>query len=80
MKFLAAVFLLFVTLSSVSSFAQEAVTAAADPDKLFTSADPKLNANKQVVYHIVKDLLETSQINICRKSISSIIRTLPRAE
>lgn len=37
--------------------AQEAVVAASDPDALFTSADPALHANKQVVYHIVKDLL-----------------------
>jgi predicted SnoaL-like aldol condensation-catalyzing enzyme len=42
----------------VSGFAQEAVVAAADREALFTSPDPKLNANKQVVYHIVRDLLE----------------------
>ncbi len=36
---------------------QEDVTPAADVDALFTSTDPKLNANKQVVYHIFKDLL-----------------------
>lgn len=38
--------------------AQEAVTPAADPEALFTSADPVLNRNKQAAYHIVKDLLE----------------------
>lgn len=38
--------------------AQEAVKASANPDALFVSADPKLNANKQVVYHIIRDLLE----------------------
>lgn len=38
--------------------AQEAVTASANADALFTSPDPKLNANKQAAYHIVKDLLE----------------------
>jgi predicted SnoaL-like aldol condensation-catalyzing enzyme len=38
--------------------AQEAVTAAANPDALFTSPDPLLNRNKQAAYHIVKDLLE----------------------
>jgi predicted SnoaL-like aldol condensation-catalyzing enzyme len=42
----------------VSGYAQEAVVAAADKEALFTSADPKLHANKQVVYHIMRDLLE----------------------
>lgn len=41
-----------------SAHAQEAVTSAANPDALFTSADPVLNRNKQAAYHIVKDLLE----------------------
>ena len=39
--------------------AQEAVTAAADTDGLFHSADPKLNANKQVAYLIIKELIES---------------------
>lgn len=39
-------------------FAQEAVTGAADPDALFHSKDKKLDANKQVAYHIMLDLLE----------------------
>ena len=38
--------------------AQEAVTAAADPDALFFSKNAKLNTNKQAAYHIVKDLIE----------------------
>ncbi len=38
--------------------AQEPVTGASDPDALFTSTDPKLNANKQVAYHIIKELIE----------------------
>jgi predicted SnoaL-like aldol condensation-catalyzing enzyme len=38
--------------------AQEAVTPAADTDALFHSTDPKLNANKQAAYMIIKDLLE----------------------
>src|SRR5437016_2744993 len=43
---------------SVSLQAQETVVGASDPDALFHSSDPRLDANKQVVYHIVKDLLE----------------------
>src|SRR5262245_48467951 len=38
--------------------AQEAVTSASDPDALFVSKDPRLNANKQVAYHIIKELIE----------------------
>ncbi len=40
--------------------AQEAVVAAADKEALFTSTDPQLHANKQVVYHIMRDLLEAN--------------------
>ncbi len=43
---------------SVSLQAQETVVGASDPDALFHSSDPRLDANKQVAYHIVKDLLE----------------------
>lgn len=39
--------------------AQEAVMAAANPEALFTDKDPKLHANKQVAYKIVKELLES---------------------
>ncbi len=44
--------------SSSAVLAQEAVVAAEDKEALFTSADPQLHANKQVVYHIMRDLLE----------------------
>jgi predicted SnoaL-like aldol condensation-catalyzing enzyme len=45
-------------LGCASLQAQEAVVGAADPDALFHSSDPVLNANKQVAYHIIKDLIE----------------------
>lgn len=38
--------------------AQTPVTGVKDPEKLFTSPNKKLNANKQVVLHIIRDLLE----------------------
>jgi len=38
---------------------QEPVTAAADVEALFHSKDPRLDAMKQVAYHIERDLLET---------------------
>ena len=40
--------------------AQEAVVASTDRETLFTSSDPHLHANKQVVYHIIRDLLEAN--------------------
>jgi predicted SnoaL-like aldol condensation-catalyzing enzyme len=40
--------------------AQEPVVAAPDAEALFTSPDPKLHANKQVVYRIIRDLLEAN--------------------
>ena len=40
--------------------AQEAVVAATDKEQLFTSSDPQLHANKQVVYHIVRDLRDAN--------------------
>jgi len=46
--------------AAVPSFAQEAVVAAQDKEALFTSPDPALHANKQVVYHIMRDLLEAN--------------------
>ncbi|MFK5073539.1 hypothetical protein ACI4BE_28835, partial [Klebsiella pneumoniae] len=44
--------------SATPALAQEAVTAAADKEALFTSPDPVLNRNKQAALHIVCDLLE----------------------
>src|SRR6185369_7933380 len=45
-------------LAGTVAHAQEAVVAAPDTDALFHSPDPKLNANKQAAYMIIKDLLE----------------------
>jgi len=45
-------------LTTQAIYAQEAVVPVADAEALFTSADPKLQANKQVAYHIVRELLE----------------------
>ncbi len=57
--------LVFAGLMAVASLALQApahsqvpVVGVANPDALFTSPDPVLNANKQAVYHIMKDLLE----------------------
>ena len=49
---------MFVTLFMAAPLvAQVPVTGHPDPESLFTSQDPKLHANKQVVLHIMRDLL-----------------------
>ena len=45
-------------LPSGGVFAQERVVGVKNPDTLFHSSDHKLDANKQVVYHIFKEILE----------------------
>jgi len=47
-----------VILCGMPSHAQEPVLGSKDPESLFTSKDPKLHANKQVVMHIMRDLIE----------------------
>jgi predicted SnoaL-like aldol condensation-catalyzing enzyme len=44
-----------------SLLAQVPVAVSDDPESLFKAKDKKLNANKQVVLHIVRDLLEAGQ-------------------
>ena len=50
--------------------AQAPVTGATDPESLFTSSDPKLNANKQVVLHIMRDLLEANHWELADKYLT----------
>jgi len=45
---------------SAALHAQTPVTPAKDIEALFTSPDPKLHANKQVAYKIMKELLEAN--------------------
>lgn len=61
MKSLIIAGLLVVTAATSPVRAQEAVIAAQNADQLFTSPDPTLNANKQVVYRIMRDLLDAGQ-------------------
>ena len=44
-----------------SAHAQEPVVAAADPEALFTDPDPVNHANKQVVLHVLRELLQCNQ-------------------
>jgi predicted SnoaL-like aldol condensation-catalyzing enzyme len=59
MRIQLALCLAFATLAQpMAAAAQEAVVAADNVDVLFTDQNPSLHANKQAVYHIMKDLLE----------------------
>lgn len=57
-------------LTPIAAGAQEAVTGATDAEALFTSPDPTLNANKQVAYHIVRDLLEANHWELADQYIT----------
>jgi len=52
------------------AMAQAPVSGVADPESLFTSPDPKLHANKQVVLHIVRDLLEANHWELADKYLT----------
>lgn len=58
------IFALLVTsaflLPTLSAPAQEVVVGVDDAEALFHSPDPTLDANKQLVYHVMKDLLEAN--------------------
>jgi len=65
--------LLALTIALLSynvSKAQDAVVVAKNTDALFTSSNAKLHKNKQVVYHIVKDLLECNHWELADKYIA----------
>jgi len=61
---------LFAVALSLPGFAQEPVVGASNPESLFTSRDRRLNANKQVVLHIVRDLLEAGHWKDAPKYLS----------
>src|SRR5262245_33921649 len=61
----------FVAMLALSPVhAQEPVVGVADPESLFKSPDPKLNANKQVVYGIFRDLLEANHWELADKYLT----------
>jgi predicted SnoaL-like aldol condensation-catalyzing enzyme len=70
MKKVILVMALFITQPIVTVQAQDAVLAAQNPEALFISPDARLHKNKQVVYHIVKDLLESNHWDLADKYIS----------
>ena len=58
-------------LAAVPTLAQEPVTGVPNPESLFTDANPKLNANKQVALHIMKDLLQCNHWNEAEKWLTA---------
>jgi predicted SnoaL-like aldol condensation-catalyzing enzyme len=60
-----------VVFTAFPAFAQEAVVGVTEPEQLFTSADPALQTNKQVVYHIIKDLLEAGHWDLADRYLTA---------
>ncbi len=59
-----------LALAAVPTAAQVPVVGVENPDALFTSPDPQLHANKQVAYHIVKDLEEAGHWELADRYIA----------
>ncbi len=70
MKTISALSVAIIVIASVPAFAQAPVVGHPDPESLFTSPDPKLHANKQVVLHIMRDLLEAGHWSDAPKYLS----------
>lgn len=51
-------------------FAQDPVTPAKDAEALFTSKNKELHKNKQVVYHIIRELLEANHWELADKYLT----------
>ncbi|GGD68913.1 hypothetical protein GCM10011514_36290 [Emticicia aquatilis] len=51
-------------------FAQDPVTSAKDAEALFTSKNKELHKNKQVVYHIIRELLEANHWELADKYLT----------
>lgn len=63
------IIVIFIALVSLNLFAEE-MKWVSPAEPLFTSTDPVLHQNKQVVYHIVKDLLEANHWELAKNYIS----------
>jgi predicted SnoaL-like aldol condensation-catalyzing enzyme len=50
--------------------AQEPVVGVADPEPLFHSSDPKIDANLQATYHIFTDLLEAGHWDMANRYLT----------
>jgi len=64
------VFLTLVVTLTPALQAQEPVVPAQEVEALFKSPDPKLQANKMVVYHILRDLLHAGHWELADKYLT----------
>ena len=70
-----------LALVAAPAAAQIPVVGVAGADALFSSPDPRLQANKQVAYHIVKDLEEAGHWELADRYISDdYIQHSPQAK
>jgi predicted SnoaL-like aldol condensation-catalyzing enzyme len=70
MKTLSLVLAPVILVACGAASAQDPVVPAADQDALFHSKDPQLDANKQAVYHIFKDLLQANHWELADKYLT----------
>lgn len=59
-----------LVLSCAQLHAQEPVVGVADPDALFHSSDPKIDANLKATYHIFTDLLEAGHWDMANRYLT----------
>lgn len=59
-----------LSLLAGAAMAQDAVKAVVPSEPLFHSKDPKLDRNKQVAYHIERDLLEAGHWDMADKYLT----------
>ena len=67
MKFSLALFALLTLLGAGSAFAQEAVRGNPDHEALLASPDPKLAANKRLVYDFWREVFEAGHVELAPK-------------
>jgi predicted SnoaL-like aldol condensation-catalyzing enzyme len=58
MKFKTSLLASLTVIATLPALAQEPVVGVADPESLFHDSDPRLDANKQVALHIMRELLQ----------------------
>ncbi|HXP83333.1 MAG TPA: ester cyclase [Bryobacteraceae bacterium] len=54
----------------VPVFAQTPVTAVPDPEALVKDADPKLEANKRLIYNLFREILEARHMELADKYLA----------
>jgi predicted SnoaL-like aldol condensation-catalyzing enzyme len=63
-------FLLAAALACAPLFAQTPVTGAPDPEALIKDKDPKLEANKRLIYNLFREILEARHMELADKYLA----------